>query len=52
MHMSQPVLVALVALAAILIVFGRVPHRTRWGNRVAVAGVAVLALAAVLRVLG
>jgi hypothetical protein len=49
--MPQPVLIALVVLAAILIVFGRVNHRTRWGNWVAVAGFAVLALAALLRVL-
>ena len=49
--MSQPVLIALVIVAAVLIVFGRLNHRTRWGNWVAVAGFAVLALAALLRVL-
>lgn len=49
--MSQTGLIALVVVAAILIVFGRLNHRTRWGNRVAVAGFAVLALAALLRVL-
>jgi len=35
----------------VLIVFGRINHRSRWGNWVAVAGFAVLALAALLRVL-
>jgi hypothetical protein len=49
--MSQTVLIALVVVAAILIVFGRVNRRTRWGNWVAVAGFAVLALAALLRVM-
>ena len=49
--MSQRVLIALVVVAAILIVFGRVNRRTRWGNWVAVAGFAVLALAALLRVM-
>ncbi len=50
--MSQPILLALVIVAAILIVSGRLNRRTRWGNWVAVAGFAVLALAALLRVLG
>ncbi len=49
--MAQPVLTALVVVAAVLIVFGRVNRRTRWGNWIAVAGFAVLALAALLRVL-
>ncbi len=49
--MSQTVLIALVVVAAILVVSGRVNHTTRWGNWVAVAGFAVLALAALLRVL-
>jgi len=49
--MSQTALIALVVVAAILIVFGRVNRRTRWGNWVAVAGFAVLALAALLRVM-
>ena len=49
--MSQTELIALVVVAAILIVFGRVNRRTRWGNWVAVAGFAVLALAALLRVM-
>jgi len=44
-------LIAPVVVAAILIVFGRVNRRTRWGNWVAVAGFAVLALAALLRVM-
>lgn len=49
--MPQTVLIALVVVAAILIVFGRLNRRTRWGNWVAVAGFAVLALAALLRAL-
>jgi len=49
--MSQTGLIALVVVAAILIVFGRVNRRTRWGNWVAVAGFAVLALAALLRLM-
>jgi hypothetical protein len=49
--MSQPLLIALVVVSGALIVFGRVNHRTRWGNWVAVAGFAVLALAALLRLL-
>lgn len=44
-------MIALVVVAAILIVFGRVNRGTRWGNWVAVAGFAVLALAALLRVM-
>lgn len=49
--MPQPLLLALVVVSAVLIVFGRLNHRTRWGNWVAVAGFAVLALAALLRLL-
>jgi hypothetical protein len=49
--MSQPLLIALVVVSAVLIVFGRLNHKTRWGNWVAVAGFAVLALAALLRLL-
>ena len=49
--MSQTVLIALVVVAATLIVFGRVNRRTRWGNWVAFAGFAVLALTALLRVM-
>ncbi len=44
--MSRSVAILLVAVAAILIVVGRLNHATRWGNRVAVAGFAVLVLAA------
>jgi hypothetical protein len=50
--MPQWVLIALVVVSAILIVTGRLNRRTRWGNWVAVAGFAVLALAALLRLLG
>jgi hypothetical protein len=49
--MPQPVLIALVVLSAILIVVGRLYRRRRWGSWVAVAGFAVLALAALLRLL-
>jgi len=48
---SQPLLIALVVVSAILIVFGRINRRTRWGNWVAIAGFAALALAALLRFL-
>ena len=46
--MSSPVLVLPVVVAAILIVYGRVNHRRRWGNWIAVAGYAVLAVTAVI----
>jgi hypothetical protein len=49
--MPQWAFIALVVVSAILIVVGRLNRRTRWGNWVAVAGFAVLALAALLRVL-
>jgi hypothetical protein len=49
--MPQPVLIALVVVSAVLIVSGRLNRKTRWGNWVAVVGFAVLALAAVLRLL-
>ena len=49
--MSRPLAIILVGIAAVLIVFGRVNHRHPWGNRVALVGYAVLALAAVLTVL-
>jgi hypothetical protein len=49
--MPQWALIGLVVVSAILIVVGRLNRRTRWGNWVAVAGFAVLALAALLRVL-
>jgi hypothetical protein len=45
---SDPVLILPVVVAATLIVVGRVSHRRRWGNRVAVAGYATLAIMAVL----
>ena len=43
--MSRSPVILLVVVAAILIVVGRLNHRTRWGNRVAVAGYVVLVLA-------
>jgi hypothetical protein len=41
---SSPVLILPVVVAAILIVYGRVNHHRRWGNWIAVAGYAVLAV--------
>ena len=49
--MPQPLLIALAVVAALLIVVGRVNRGAPWGNWVAIAGFAVLALAALLRVL-
>ncbi len=49
--MPREALILLVVVAAVLIVFGRVNHRIWWGNRVAAAGFAVLALAAVAALL-
>ncbi len=49
--MPRAVPILVVVVAAILIVVGRVNHRSWWGNRVAVVGYALLALAAVLAVL-
>lgn len=49
--MSSPILILPVAVAVILIVYGRINHGRRWGNRIAVAGYAVLAVTAVFAVL-
>lgn len=46
--MRDPALVLPVVVAAILIVVGRVNHRRRWGNWVAVAGYGLLAGTAAL----
>lgn len=46
--MSRPIAILLVVVSAILIVVGRVNHRRPWGNRVAVAGYALLVAAAAL----
>jgi hypothetical protein len=46
--LSSPILILPVVVAAILIVYGRVNHRERWGNWIAVAGYAVLAVTAVI----
>ena len=46
--MRSPLLIPLVSVAAILIVVGRVNRRKPWGNRVAIAGYGLLAVAAVL----
>ncbi len=50
--MPREVLLVLVAIAAVLIVLGRLNHGRRAGNLVALAGFAVLALAGVLAILG
>ncbi len=46
--MSRSLSILLVGVAVILIVGGRLNHGVRWGNRVAVAGFAVVALAGAL----
>ena len=46
--MHSPALILPVAVAVVLIVVGRVNHRRAWGNWVAVAGYAVLAVTAFL----
>ena len=46
--MASPALIPLVIVAAVLIVVGRVNHRRPWGNRVAVAGYALIALTAAI----
>ena len=46
--MSRPIVILPVVIAAILIVYGRVNHRQRWGNAIAFAGYAVLAITAVI----
>ena len=49
--MRSPLLVLPLLLAVILIVYGRVNHRTRRGTWIAVAGYAVLAVTIVLALL-
>jgi|NGEPerStandDraft_6_1074524.scaffolds.fasta_scaffold180022_3 protein-S-isoprenylcysteine O-methyltransferase Ste14 len=49
--MFRPIAIMLVVVSAILIVCGRVNHRSRWGDWIAVAGFAVLVLAGVLALL-
>jgi hypothetical protein len=44
----SPALILPVVVAAVLIVYGRVNRRRRWGNRIAVAGYALLAITAAL----
>lgn len=46
--LHSPVLAVLVAVAAVLIVSGRLNRRGRWGNWVAVAGYGLLLVAAVV----
>lgn len=50
--MPQQVPIALAVVSAVLIVVGRLYRKRPWGNWVAVAGFAVLALAALLRLAG
>jgi len=49
--MFRPIAIMLVIVSAILIVYGRVNHRSRWGDSIAVAGFAVLVLAGFLALL-
>ena len=42
--MRNPALLLPLAVAVVLIVYGRVTRRSRWGNMIAVAGYSVLAL--------
>lgn len=42
--MSIPILSLPLLVAVVLIVYGRVNRRSRWGNWIAVAGYAVLAV--------
>jgi cytochrome c biogenesis protein CcdA len=49
--MFRPIAIMLVVVSAILIVYGRVNRRSRWGDWIAVAGFAVLVLAGVLALL-
>jgi hypothetical protein len=46
--MSRPFATLLAVVSAILIVFGRVNHDIWWGNWIAVAGFAVLVVAALV----
>jgi hypothetical protein len=50
--MLRSVAIGLAIVSAILIVVGRVYRRRSWGNWVAAAGYAILALAAIVAVLG
>ena len=49
--MASPILILPLVVAVILIVYGRVNHRSRWGNWIAVAGYAVLAITIALAAL-
>ncbi len=49
--MPTQVLVLPLAVAIVLVVLGRLNHRKPWGNWVAIAGYAVLAIAIVLGIL-
>ncbi len=46
--MHSPALILPVVVAAVLIVYGRVNRRSRWGNWIAVVGYALLAVTAVV----
>jgi hypothetical protein len=50
--MSHPLATLLAIVSAILIVVGRVNHDMRWGNWIAVAGFAVLVVAALVFLVG
>ena len=46
--MRNPILLLPLVVAVILIVYGRVTRRSRWGNWIAVAGYSVLAITIVV----
>ncbi len=46
--MTNPVLFVPLLVAVILIVYGRIRRRSQWGNWIAIAGYAVLALTIVV----
>jgi hypothetical protein len=50
--LSSPILILPVVAAASLIVYGRVNHRRRWGNWIAVAGYALLAITIAFALVG
>jgi hypothetical protein len=49
--MHTPILILPVLVAVVLIVYGRVNRRSRWGNWIAVAGYSLLAVTAVIALL-
>ncbi|MGC8633229.1 MAG: hypothetical protein ACP5VP_00945 [Candidatus Limnocylindrales bacterium] len=48
---TSPILTLPLVIAVILIVYGRVNHRSRWGNWIALAGYATLAISIIAAIL-